>query len=200
MPTSEEQLVERLRHRDPEALAEFLALRQAPLLAFIGRQLGNGLRRKVEPEDVLQEVSAEAVRSLPETDLTDRDPFGWLCQIAQRRAIDAHRRYFGAQKRAAGREVPLAPQSDGTQRGDFIHLLAVSMTTASQAFSRNQREMRLLEALSTLPEEQRQAIHLRYVEGLPTKEIAERLGKSNVAVRVMLSRSVDKLQQLLGEE
>jgi RNA polymerase sigma-70 factor (ECF subfamily) len=36
------------------------------------------------------------------------------------------------------------------------------------------------------------------VDGLPTKEIAERLGKSDVAVRVLLSRTVQKLQQLLG--
>jgi RNA polymerase sigma-70 factor (ECF subfamily) len=37
------------------------------------------------------------------------------------------------------------------------------------------------------------------VDGLATKEIAERLGKSDVAVRVMLSRTVQKLQQLLGD-
>ena len=38
---------------------------------------------------------------LPKTDLSDRDPFGWLCQIAQQRIIDASRR-AGALKRDAG--------------------------------------------------------------------------------------------------
>jgi DNA-directed RNA polymerase specialized sigma24 family protein len=42
-------------------------------------------------------------------------------------------------------------------------------------------------------------MRMRYVDGLATKEIAERLGKSDVAVRVMLSRTVQKLQQLLGD-
>jgi DNA-directed RNA polymerase specialized sigma24 family protein len=37
------------------------------------------------------------------------------------------------------------------------------------------------------------------VDGLTTKDIAGRIGKSDVAVRVMLSRTVQKLQQLLGE-
>jgi RNA polymerase sigma-70 factor (ECF subfamily) len=158
------------------------------------------LRRKLEPEDVLQEVTAEAVRLLPETDLADREPFGWLCQLAQRRIIDAHRRFFEAQKRDAGREVSLGAVTDDSQRGDLINLLVATMTTASKAFSRNQREMRLLQALSSLPEDRRQVLHLRYVEGLPTKEIAERVGKTDGAVRVLLTRSLTRLQEILGPQ
>jgi len=74
------------------------------------------------------------------------------------------------------------------------------MTTASKAFSRNQREMKLMTALEQLPEDQREALRLRYVEGLQSKEIAERIGKSDGAVRVMLSRSLSKLQEILGPE
>jgi len=33
---------------------------------------------------------------------------------------------------------------------------------------------------------------------LPSKEIAEKLGKSDAAVRVMLTRSLKKLQEMLG--
>ncbi|MCA9018130.1 MAG: sigma-70 family RNA polymerase sigma factor, partial [Planctomycetaceae bacterium] len=44
------------------------------------------------------------------------------------------------------------------------------------------------------------AIRLKYVEGLPTKEIAAQLGKSDVAVRVMVSRSMAKLQEILKHE
>jgi hypothetical protein len=39
----------------------------------------------------------------------------------------------------------------------------------------------------------------RYVDGLTTKDSAGRIGKSDVAVRVMLSRTVQKLQQRLGK-
>jgi DNA-directed RNA polymerase specialized sigma24 family protein len=37
------------------------------------------------------------------------------------------------------------------------------------------------------------------VDGLTTKDSAGRIGKSDVAVRVMLSRTVQKLQQRLGK-
>ena len=66
--------------------------------------------------------------------------------------------------------------------------------------SRNHKEARLLAAMSELPEDQREALRLRYVDGLPSKQIAEKLGKTDGAVRVMLTRSLAKLQSMLGEE
>ena len=195
-----DRLIARVRSGDTEALAEFINLRRLQLLAYIERQLSTALRRKVEPEDLLQETSADAVRSLSSMDLSSRDPFGWLCQIAERRIIDAHRRFFGAQKRAAAREVPISGAADDSRSPNLINLLVASMTTASQVFSRDQRQQKLLEALSQLPDDQREALRMRYVEGLPSKQIAEALGKTDGAVRVMLTRSLSKLQQLLGPE
>lgn len=73
------------------------------------------------------------------------------------------------------------------------------MTTPSAAFSRDQRQLAMLAAIDTLPSDQREALRLRYLVGLPSKEIAEKLGKTDGAVRVMLSRSLAKLQELLVE-
>src|SRR5262245_45284374 len=195
-----EELSARIHKRDADALAEFIEGRRFQLMAYIERQLGTALRRKIEPDDVFQETSAEAVRALPTVELGDRDPFSWLCQIAERRIIDLHRRFFGAQKRDAAREVPLgSSRGSDTKPAGIINLLVASMTTPSQAFSRQAREGRLLEALEQLPEDQRTALRLRYVENLPSKQIAEQLGKTDAAVRVMLTRSLKKLHELLGE-
>jgi RNA polymerase sigma-70 factor (ECF subfamily) len=194
----ESTLIDRVRAHEPEALAEYLQQHRRPLLAFIERQLGAGLRRKLEADDIAQEVCAEAVRSLKQIEFGDRDPFSWLCQITERKIIDAHRRFFEAQKRDAGREVSIGPSRDDTQHGGLMHLLVASMTTASQMFSRNAKEARMQEAILQLPDDQREALRLRYVENLPSKEIAERLGKSDAAIRVMLTRSLKKLQQILG--
>jgi RNA polymerase sigma-70 factor (ECF subfamily) len=197
---SDDQIA-RIRQRDQQALAEFIAGHRPQLMAFIERQLGTALRRKIESDDVYQETSAEAVRALPTAEIGDRDPFSWLCQIAERRIIDLHRRFFGAQKRDAAKEVPL-----GTSRGTesrsagLINLLVASLTTPSQAFSRNAREERLMEAMGKLPDDQQTALKLRYIENLPSKEIAERLGKTDAAVRVMLTRSLKRLHELLGEQ
>jgi RNA polymerase sigma-70 factor (ECF subfamily) len=196
----DDPLTQQVRNRDVAALAEYVDAHRRPLLAFIDRQLGPALRRKVEVEDILQELSVEAVRALPEAELGDRNVFGWLCQLAERRIIDAHRRFFSAQKRDAGREVSLGTPGGDTEHGAIIDLLVASMTTPTQALSRNMKEVKLLEALATLPEDQREALRLRYVEGLASKDIAARLGKSDGSIRVMLSRALARLNQILGPD
>ena len=56
----------------------------------------------------------------------------------------------------------------------------------------------MLQALETLAPDAREALKLRYVEGLPSKEIAARLGRTDGAVRVLLTRSLQKLQEILS--
>ncbi len=99
---SDDPLTIRVRGHDLAALAEYLVDHRKPLLAFIERRLGPALRRKVEVDDIFQETSVEAVRALSETEFGERAVFGWLCHIAERRIIDAHRRFFEAVKRDAG--------------------------------------------------------------------------------------------------
>ena len=199
MEEQDAELVAKIRARDANALGEFISARRFQLLAYIERRLGPGLRKKVESEDMLQELSAEAIRSLPVIDLAERDPFSWLCQLAERRIIDAHRRFFGAQKRDAEREVSLGTGGQ-SEHAAIIDLLVASLTTPTQALSRQGRESRLFQALAELPDEQREALRLRYVEGLASKEIAARLGKSDGSVRVMLTRALGRLQQIMGPE
>jgi RNA polymerase sigma-70 factor (ECF subfamily) len=198
----DDALLAQLREGNRESLAEFITGRRQQLLAFIDRRLGPALRSKIELDDLFQEISAEAVQSLGEIDLTNRDPFNWLCQVAERRIIDAHRRFFSSQKRDAGREVSIHAAGGGnsSSRPALINMLVGSMTSASQAFSRNQKEIRLIAALEKLPAEHREALRLRYLEEMPSKQIAERLGKTDGAVRVMLTRSLARLQRLFESE
>jgi len=193
-------LLQRLRDRDPAALGEFLDRHRPQLLAYIDRQLGAPLRGKVESQDIFQEVSVSALNALPNTDLSGRDPFGWLCQLAEQRIIDAYRKFYGARKRAADREVALDAPAGVDGQAALIDLLVLSLTTPSQACARGERQLQLAGALETLPAEAREALRLRYAEGLPTREIAERIGKSDAAVRVLLSRSLSRLRDLLGPE
>ena len=181
-------------------MATFLESRRPQLLAFIHKNLSDAMRRKVDPEDLAQEVHLECVRALPEVDISQRDPFNWACQVAERRIIDAHRHYFGAQKRDAARELPLGSPGGDTGQVGLINMLVASMTSPSQAFSRDQKEFQLLQAIQTLPQEHQDALRMRYVENLPSKEIAKTLNKSDVSVRVMLSRSLNKLREILDPE
>ena len=185
-----------VRSGDQEALVEFLQANHEALLAFIRSRIGSQLGRKIEPEDILQEASMEAVRSLGQTDLSNWDPLSWLFNICERKIIDAHRRHFASQKRDARREAALPA---GSNAAGIANLLAASITTPSAAFSRDQRQLRMLAALDTLPEHEREALRLRYLVGLPSKEIAKKFDKSDGAMRVMISRALSKLQEILSD-
>ncbi len=190
-------LAERIRRANAQALAQYMDRKRAALLGHIENRLGAGLRRKIEPEDIFQEVSAEALRSLPTIVLGDRNPFAWLCQIAERRIINAHRR-FSAPPSATPDEKWRSTKARPRGAAQVIDMLIASMTTASEVYSRNIRYQKLTEALNSLPDDQREALRLRYVEGLPSKQIAERLKKSDGAVRVMLTRAINRLQSILA--
>jgi RNA polymerase sigma-70 factor (ECF subfamily) len=116
----------------------------------------------------------------------------------KKRTAFARSVFFGAQKRDAGREVALGSPGADSQHAGLIDVLAASFTTATQALSRKEAEVRLMTALATLPPEHRDALQMRYVEGLPSKEIARRLGKTDGSVRVMLTRALTRLQQMLS--
>jgi RNA polymerase sigma-70 factor (ECF subfamily) len=194
---------EPVRWHDPEAVAACVQSYRPRLLAFIEHRMRPGLRQRLDPDDIVQEVSLAAVRPAGMTETPsapERDPFGWLCHVAEQRIIDAHRRHFGAAKRDAAREVSIdaPPGGPADDAGGLASLLAVSMTSPSRALSRDGKEQRLRQAIEALPPEQREAIRMRYVEGLATKAIAARLGRSDVSVRVMLSRTIQKLQELFG--
>jgi len=189
-------LVARIHAHDSAALAEYMNARRPMLMTFIEHRLGAALRGKLEPQDVYQDLAIKALRELPQTQFGDREPYGWLCHLAEQCIVDGHR-HFAAGKRATSKEKPGNVMiGEGSQ--DFIALLAASVTSPTQAVVRNERQNRLIEVMATLPEEQREALKLRYGEGLSTKEVAKRLKKTDVATRVLLSRLVQKLQELLG--
>jgi RNA polymerase sigma-70 factor, ECF subfamily len=58
----------------------------------------------------------------------------------------------------------------------------------------------LLQALAQIPERQREVVVLRFVVGLPTREIAEAMSKSESAVTALQMRGLERLRRYMGED
>jgi RNA polymerase sigma-70 factor, ECF subfamily len=193
-------LLEQIKARDPESLAQFIELYRLQLTNFVRSISGVRLLSVVELDDILQDVSAAAIQGLSTAPLDQYHPLQWLQQICRRRVVDAHRFHFDAKRRDAGRQQSIHAAADaGADAVGLEQLLAASMTSPSAAMSQDVRLNRMHEAINSLSEEQRNAVRLRYVDGLPTKQIAEKLGKNDVAIRVLLSRSMRQLEKLLAD-
>lgn len=191
----------RIRAGETDALFEYIEKNRMQLIAYINRSLGDSLKRKVEPDDILQEAAISCLNAFPDIDFQKIDMFSWVCQQCERRIIDAHRHFFGAQKRDAGREIGLDQGAPGqTAAGGLGQMIAASITSPSAAFSRQQKEFQLQQWISQLSEDAQTVLRLRFVEGLATREIASRMNRTDASVRVLLTRTVKKLQGEVGLE
>jgi len=83
-------------------------------------------------------------------------------------------------------------------------LKARRVTTAGQTrpadYSDRYADPDLLDALRRLPEGQRAAVVLFYYADLPVRQIGQRLGSNELAVRANLSRGRRRLRELLGDD
>jgi RNA polymerase sigma-70 factor (ECF subfamily) len=195
-------LSDRVREGSAEALGEYLNAIKPRLVGLLHHLTGEHLQRVVETEDLFQEVARSAIASLAKIPRENLDVDAWLERLARRRMVDAHREHFGAAKRSQSRNQVFSQMGsdDSEGEGHFEQLLIASITSPSLAASRNFKLAQLQTALAQLPSEQQELLRLRYSEGLPTAMIAEQMGKTDVAVRVMLSRIIAALQKQLGGE
>ena len=69
-----------------------------------------------------------------------------------------------------------------------------------QPYCETQEESSVMEAVMSLPEKYRIAVHLFYFEGYSTDEIGKMLGVKAHTIRTRLSRARSQLAKLLGEE
>ncbi|MGB7324324.1 MAG: sigma-70 family RNA polymerase sigma factor [Rubripirellula sp.] len=194
------KLIAEIKRHDPDSLGHYIERHRNQLIGFLKSITTSRLLSAVELDDLLQEVATTAVSSLATAPLDQYEPMQWLQQVARRRVVDAHRYHFGAQRRDSRRQQSLhAPVGGGDQEMGLEQLLAASMTSPSAAFSQDVRLNRMQVAIASLSEEQRAVIRMRYAEGLASKQIAEQLGKTDVAIRVLLSRSMRQLEKLLED-
>jgi RNA polymerase sigma-70 factor (ECF subfamily) len=99
-------------------------------------------------------------------------------------------RYHGRQKRHAAEVVPLRSESNpgGPE--------PVDSRTPSRFLAQDEGLRALLQELDELPKNYREVILLAKIEGLPTQEVAERMGKSREAVALLLHRAIKRFRQL----
>lgn len=156
------------------------------LLSVIYLRMGPDLRARMDPEDILQDVAIEAIHSWDT--LSDPDNAGaWLVTLARRKVARILRDQVGVaardprRERAMKTDLPLADRRSGP-------------VTAAD---RQDRLALLEQALERLSDDHREVILLTRIEGLSAKEVAERMGRSENAVHLLLSRALKRLAQEL---
>lgn len=178
-------------------MVQFIESRKTDLMILIRSKVGSGLRSKVELEDIYQELCQTAVENFREVKFDERGPFGWLVELVSRKVVDL-KRGFQTQKRDLTKEVGIHNGGSNDQV-ELANILVASITSPSKAFSRKQKQIQIHAAIDGLTAEQKTVLHLRFAKGLDTRQIAERVGKTDGATRVLISRSLARIRDCVGQ-
>jgi RNA polymerase sigma-70 factor (ECF subfamily) len=185
------RLVEQAQAGAPEAKAELLARHRPYLLRLVETRLDLRVRARVDPSDVVQEAQLEAVRRLEGYLKQPPMPFRlWLRQIAYDRLIMLHRRHVGAAQRSVERDVALSDESS-------LLLAQQVRATPSQQLVQQELARRVRQAISRLPDGEREVLIMRNLEGLSNRETAQVLGIDPAVASRRYGRAVIRLREIL---
>jgi RNA polymerase sigma-70 factor (ECF subfamily) len=190
-------LIHRARSGCPESLQALLALYRGYLRLLARSQLDQGLRQRLDPSDLVQETLLEAFRAFREfAGRTEGELVAWLRRIFVRNLADQVR-HHQARRRDMRRDERLEADLERSTAATHAALEADFAGPSTLAQER-ERAVMLAECLEKLPEDYREVIVLRHIDGLPFAEIAGRMGRSTGAARVLWVRALDRLRQLAG--
>jgi RNA polymerase sigma-70 factor (ECF subfamily) len=160
-------------------------------------RMGPVLGAKLEAEDVLQQVYLEVVRKIDCFEGRDPETFlNWTLTIVDHKLADA-RRALHQRKRNIARER--SPQAVGTEESciNLLDQLYAHSYTASRTVRHEEAVGAVLACISRLPEAHRQVIRLRFLEGRSIAYVAEQLGRSEAAVKMLTQRALGELRKLM---
>jgi RNA polymerase sigma-70 factor (ECF subfamily) len=181
---------------DAEALAGRLEGFRAYLALLARLHLDPRLKGKLDLSGVVQQTLWEGHRALvlsPSPD--DAQLAAQLRRLLANNLADEVRKCY-AEKRDVERERSLDADLEASS-ARLKAFLAADQSTPEQRAWRNEDLLRLAAALERLPQAQRQAVELRYLQGWRLEEIARHLGRGKSAVAGLLHRGLDKLRESL---
>lgn len=176
--SSDEALVEALKERNHDALAE-LFHRHSRLVFSIGFRI---LEDVGEAEEIVQDVFLYLFQRAGQFDPAKGAVKAWVVQVAHSRSLDRRsflqRRHFYV----------------GTDIADFADTLTGVDDVERKVMSK-WNLMQLEVALRELPEKQKRTLELFFFDGFELKEIAKYLGESPENIRHYYYRGLQKLRK-----
>jgi RNA polymerase sigma-70 factor (ECF subfamily) len=185
-------LVAAAKQKTPGAVEQLLVRNLPGLEAFVRLRMGPVLRGLLTAPDLVQSVCREVLEDLGAFEFRGEAPFRhWLFVRAENKLREKHR-YHGAEKRDHSKLSALP---------DATTAFSAYQTLCTPSKDLEVREtMRAVEAaFDQLPDDYREAITLHKLCGLSHAEIAERMQRSEGAVRNLVYRGISRLALLVDE-
>jgi RNA polymerase sigma factor (sigma-70 family) len=176
---------------------ELWAANRKAALARVRRLLGDGLRRRVDSADILQDVLLIASRKflsgeVPEM-MSSQGFLRWINRISNNAVKTLVRFHVAARRRSIHREERLTS-------GARASLAAGSDASPSGILSRRELGERVERALLKLSPTERRVVELVHLNRWKVSEAAANLKKTSNSTSVLLCNALKKLRRFLEED
>ncbi|MGH9774962.1 MAG: RNA polymerase sigma factor [Candidatus Acidiferrales bacterium] len=171
--SGDRQLVEAAQ-KDPRCFAELYERNLERVYAFVLKRV----RHRQEAEDVTSEVFHQALANLPQFEWRGIPFHSWLYRIASNAMMDHWKRFANE----AGN-----PRPEESGEPSNLELTGIEDRAA------------LYRAVDELPTEQRRVVVLRFAEENSIREIAQKLRKTEGAVKQLQFRALEYLRERMGQ-
>jgi RNA polymerase sigma-70 factor (ECF subfamily) len=198
-----DDLLQQARGGRTAALGPLLELYRNYLHLLARTQIDLHLGRRANPSDLVQETFLEAFRDFDSFRGGSVGEFrAWLRRILVHNLGRLVAAQVTATKRSVRREVSLRGSLAALERSTsrFDQSLVSSWSSPSAREERLEVAAILADQLAKLPARQREVIVLRNLEGLSFDEVAEKMGATAGAVRMLWLRALARLKDYLEEE
>jgi RNA polymerase sigma-70 factor, ECF subfamily len=187
----QQSLLDKARQGDGEALGELLqGFRPYVRMLVHGLRAGR-VSSRLDDSDLIQDALLEAHRGFSSFHgRTVAELTAWLRTIVIRSTGRTLRQHLGTGMREVGREEMVRA----------LDILVSDASTPSQQAVRHEQTARLAECLARLPDDMQQVLLGRHVDQASYAELAERLGRTEAAVRVLYTRALRRLREECGAE
>jgi RNA polymerase sigma-70 factor, ECF subfamily len=186
--------------REQGALGSLLNSQRDSLAVFVAVRLNKRVAGRMDVDDVLQDVSLEAVIRFPDYVKDCLIPFpDWLKHIALDRIAHCHRTHVRARKRSVLAEVGPGRANRSSSCGLARRVLCPEELPCADC-DRHDLCARVAVLMKALPASDQELLRLRIIEEIPAKEVAVTLRISTNALWSRQFRVLRRLRRSLEDE
>lgn len=167
------ELIDQAAGGNFEAFSEIYKIYLDRIYRYVFFQIND----KMTAEDITEEVFLKAWKAIRKCKGKAKTFSSWLYRIAHNQLINTLR--------------------DNNRITSLESKLSIEFADSKQSIDTSISHHELLETISYLPEDQKQIIILKFIEGLENREISKIIGKKEGAIRITQMRALAKLREKL---
>jgi len=172
------ELIRRTQNGDSEAFGELYTRYLDPIYRYVRARVAG----VTDAEDLTETVFLRTFKAIGRYENRQWPFSAYLYRVARNLLIDHYR------------------QQDPWESIETAELDPGEIRAADDRVLRDENMLALQQTLSQLPSDYQEVIRLRVLLSLPTPEVAQWLGRSEGAVRVLLCRALKALREKMGDD